>query len=75
MDASLARVLITSWAQVIDDLARNAFTILRKYTATDISAAFGPTLLQTVRSPTLEFKASCTITLTCTQCQQLSRPL
>jgi hypothetical protein len=44
--------------QVIDDLERNNFTRMRKYTATDITAAFGPGLLQSVRNSALDFQAS-----------------
>lgn len=42
--------------QVIGELERNHFAPLRKYTATDITAAFGPNLLQTVRNPKVDFK-------------------
>lgn len=42
--------------QVIEELERNNYVPMRKYTATDITPGFGPNLLQTVRSPNVEFK-------------------
>lgn len=43
-------------AQVIAELDRSPFSELRRYTATDITPAFGPNLLQMVGSPKLDFK-------------------
>ena len=42
--------------QVIAELDRSPFSELRRYTATDITPAFGPNLLQMVGNPKLEFK-------------------
>ena len=42
--------------QVIAELDRSPFSELRRYTATDITPAFGPNLLQMVGSPKLDFK-------------------
>lgn len=42
--------------QVIDELERNHYSPMLKYTATDITAGFGPNLLQTVRNPKVDFK-------------------
>lgn len=47
--------------QVIAELDRSPFSELRSYTATDITPAFGPNLLQLVNNSKLEFKVrSCT---------------
>ena len=42
--------------QVIAELDRSPFSELRIYTATDITPAFGPNLLQLVNNSKLEFK-------------------
>ena len=42
--------------QVIAELDRSPFSELRSYTATDITPAFGPNLLQLVNNSKLEFK-------------------
>ena len=42
--------------QVIAELDRSPFSELRGYTATDITPAFGPNLLQLVNNSKLEFK-------------------
>ncbi len=42
--------------QVIAELDRSPFSELRSYTATDITPAFGPNLLQMVGNSKLEFK-------------------
>ena len=42
--------------QVIAELDRSPFSELRRYTATDITPAFGPNLLQMVGNSKLEFK-------------------
>jgi fatty acid synthase len=44
--------------QVIAELDRSPFSELRSYTATDITPAFGPNLLQLVNNSKLDFKAS-----------------
>ena len=45
--------------QVIAELDRSPFSELRSYTATDITPAFGPNLLQLVNNSKLEFKVGC----------------
>ena len=42
--------------QVIAELDRSPFSELRSYTATDITPAFGPNLIQLVNNSKLEFK-------------------
>lgn len=44
--------------QVIAELDRSPFSELRSYTATDITPAFGPNLLQLVNNSKLEFKVN-----------------
>ena len=53
---SLAHAVVWGRAQVIAELDRSPFSELRRYTATDITPAFGPNLLQMVGNPKLEFK-------------------
>jgi len=45
-----------TYLQVIAELDRSPFSELRSYTATDITPAFGPNLLQLVNNSKLEFK-------------------
>lgn len=52
--------------QVIAELDRSPFSELRGYTATDITPAFGPNLLQMVGNSKLDFKVS---TLICSYSQ------
>ena len=49
--------------QVIAELDRSPFSELRSYTATDITPAFGPNLLQLVNNSKLEFKVDPPTTL------------
>lgn len=37
-------------------LERNNYADMHRYTATDITPAFGPNLLQTIGNPKLDFK-------------------
>lgn len=52
-------------AQVIAELDRSPFSELRSYTATDITPAFGPNLLQLVNNSKLEFKVRTHSQLSC----------
>ena len=49
--------------QVIAELDRSPFSELRSYTATDITPAFGPSLLQLVNNSKLEFKVCICLSL------------
>ena len=51
--------------QVIAELDRSPFSELRSYTATDITPAFGPNLLQLVNNSKLEFKVCTHSQLSC----------
>ena len=42
--------------QVIDQLDRNSFREMLCYTATDVTAAFGPNLVHMIGNPRLQFK-------------------
>ena len=44
------------WVQVIEMLERNNYADMHRYLATDITAAFGPNLLQSIGNPKLDFK-------------------
>jgi hypothetical protein len=47
---------LRSSLQVVDQLDRNSFKEMHRYVATDITAAFGPSLLALIDNPRLEFK-------------------
>ena len=52
------RRIDVAYLQVIAELDRSPFSELRSYTATDITPAFGPNLLQLVNNSKLEFKVT-----------------
>ena len=51
--------------QVIDLLERNQYTDMHRYMATDVTAAFGPGLLQSIGNPRMKFEARTLCSASC----------